>query len=148
MFIFLNIGIYTFLLSIICAAAFLSYRYTKNPVSQVPRPYIFKESIIKKNSSNAPILIIGDRLGNRLSKYKNMMADTISSNLSKKVEIVSIAMDGEGIHRTLEKIKKLGKLPLITIYIGGSEESYEQSLYASLLKVASWLIDWQDSGVY
>jgi hypothetical protein len=114
-------------LSLTCAATFLFYRYSKNPISEVPRPYIFRESIIEKNNTNAPILIIGDRLGHRLSKYKKMMADTISTNLSKKVEIISIAMEGEGIHRTLEKIKSLGKLPLITIYIGGSEETFEQN---------------------
>jgi hypothetical protein len=116
----------TFILSIVSAAAFISYRYIKNPISEVPRPYIFKDNVYKPNTSNAPILIIGDRLGTRLSKYKKLMADTISTNLSKKVEIISMAMDGEGIHRTLERIKKIGKLPLITIYIGGSEETFEQ----------------------
>ena len=117
---------YSFIIAFACAAAFISYRYVKNPVSAVPRPYVFKKNIFERNTSNAPILIIGDRLGMRLSNYKKMMIDTISSNLSKKVEIISIATEGEGIHRTLEKIRNIGKLPLITIYIGGSEETFEQ----------------------
>lgn len=98
----------------------------KNPVSPVPRPYVLKPNIYKKNTSNAPILIIGDRLANRLSKYKKLISETISQNLSKNVEIITMATDGEGIHRTLERIKEIGKLPLITIYLGGSEETFEQ----------------------
>lgn len=53
------------------------------------------------------------------------MANKISENLSKPIKIQSIATEGEGLHRTLEKLKSLGRLPLIIIYIGASEEYVE-----------------------
>jgi hypothetical protein len=74
---------------------------------------------------NAPILIIGDRLGYKLSGYKEYIATKISQNLSKNVKIVSLAAKGEALHRTIQKIKALKKIPLVTIYLGGSEEFFE-----------------------
>lgn len=117
---------FTIVIAFLGSIGFLAYRYKKNPESQIPYPYIFQSNTYDKNISEAPILIIGDRLGKRLANYSQFMADIISSNLSKKVKIISLAEDGEGLHRTLEKIKTMGKLPLVTIYLGGSQEVYEQ----------------------
>ncbi len=103
---------------------FLGIRYTSNQESEVPYPYVFKEQ--PRTETQAPILIIGDRLGKRLASFSNYLAETISTGLSKPIKIDSIATEGEGLHRTLQKIKSLNKLPLITIYLGGSEEFHEQ----------------------
>lgn len=109
---------------IVVPTAFMGYRFTRNQTSEVPYPYIFKNKELTQ--IDAPILIIGDRLGKRLSSFSKYLAETISTGLSKPIKINSIATDGEGLHRTLKKVKTLSKLPLITIYLGGSEESYEQ----------------------
>lgn len=110
---------------ILVGAAFLAYRHNQNISSVVPYPYTFKESAYANLDSDAPILIIGDRLGVRLSSFADIMAKKVSENLSKPIRIDSIATKGEGLHRTLEKVKSLRRLPLIVIYLGGSEETRE-----------------------
>ena len=65
------------------------------------------------------------------------MASKISSNLSKQIKIISLAQKGEGLHRTLMKIKSLKRLPLVTIYLGGSEEAYEQRFKSRDIKTIS-----------
>lgn len=111
---------------LVAAGLFLYYRYDSNQVSEVPYPYTFSKSIYNNVKIDAPILIIGDRLGKRLSSFTNSIAELASQNLSNKIKIETLAVNGEGLHRTLEKVKKLGKLPLITIYLGGSEEYHEK----------------------
>jgi tetratricopeptide (TPR) repeat protein len=107
---------------------YLGYRYQRNQNSPIPYPYTFVKNP-QKVQIDAPILIIGDRLGHRLASFENHLAQLISTNLAKPIKILSIATQGEGLHRTLAKIKSLSRVPLITIYIGGSEETYEQKFY-------------------
>jgi len=94
----------------------------------VPYPYSFSQTVTKDipQRIDAPILIIGDRLGKRFATFSKFMADQISENLSKPIKIESLALDGEGVHRTLDKIKHIGRLPLIIIYLGGGQEYYEK----------------------
>jgi len=106
--------------------AFLTHRYIKNPENSIPYPYIFNQFENSVDIGNAPIIIIGDRLGKRLASFKELIADKISENLSTKVKIIDLTEKGEGLHRTIHKIKQLPRLPLITIYLGGSEEFFEQ----------------------
>lgn len=108
------------------SAIFLGYRYNANIVSEVPYPYYFGKTAYKEIEVDAPILIIGDRLGQRLASFSELISQKASVNLSKKIKIQSLALNGEGLHRTLQKIKSIKKLPLITIYLGGSEEFFEQ----------------------
>ncbi len=106
---------------------FIFDRYRSNSNSTIPLPYVFHNTVYKDiNIEKAPIVIIGDRLGYKLASFKNYMASRISTNLSKQIKIISLAQKGEGLHRTLKKIKNLKRLPLVTIYLGGSEETYEQ----------------------
>lgn len=114
---------------IVIPIIFLGYRYQKNQTSEVPYPYTFRPGSYQNLKVDAPILIIGDRLGKRLASFSNYLAETISTGLSKPIKIATLALDGEGLHRTLKKIKSLKKLPLITIYLGGSEEFFEQRFY-------------------
>ena len=103
-------------------------RYTSNISSLVPYPYILPK--IEKTDDYAPILIIGDRLAFKLSSFQKYMSSRISENLSKNVKIITLATKGEGLHRTLQKVRALKKTPLITIYLGGSEETNEQRFYS------------------
>ncbi|MEX0797814.1 MAG: hypothetical protein WEB87_01730 [Bacteriovoracaceae bacterium] len=114
-----------FVAPLILASLFLWYKYKKNVQSVVPYPYVFQNNAYSELNVEAPILIVGDRMGDRLGSFAKIMADKVSENLSKPVKIDSIAVKGEGLHRTLEKIKSLKRLPLIIVYMGGSEESAE-----------------------
>lgn len=111
---------------VVVPIVFLGQRYTSNQTSEVPYPYVFKKDTYNSLTSDAPILIIGDRLGKRLASFSKYLAQTISTGLSKPIKIQTMATAGEGLHRTLERVKKLPKVPLITIYLGGSEEFHEQ----------------------
>lgn len=122
-----NILFLTILIIIAALGVFSFERISKNPESLIPLPYKFAPSLSAQiDSENIPILIIGDRLGFQLAGYKDYLAEKISINLTKKVKILSMAQKGEALHRTLQKVKRLNKLPLITIYLGGSEEYFEK----------------------
>jgi hypothetical protein len=117
----------TILILIAFVGVFSFERISKNPESLIPYPYKFDQSVTTPiDSENIPILIIGDRLAFQLASYKDYLAEKISINLTKKVKILSMAQKGESLHRTLQRVKRLNKLPLITIYLGGSEEYYEK----------------------
>ncbi len=120
--------LFLILITIFGAAGVFTYeRITKNPVSLIPFPYKFAPSLDTQiDSESIPILIIGDRMGFKLASVKNYLEEKISINLTKKVKILSLAQKGEALHRTVQKIKRLNKLPLITIYLGASEEFYEK----------------------
>ncbi|MCO4754637.1 MAG: hypothetical protein KC478_09140 [Bacteriovoracaceae bacterium] len=114
---------------ILAAAIFLWQRYSSNVVSVAPYPYVFQNDSYKDIEPEAPILIIGDRLGHRFGSFAQIMAKKVSTNLTKPIKIQSIAEKGEGLHRTLQKVKSLKRLPLIMIYLGSSEESYESRFH-------------------
>lgn len=120
-----KILIYCLLAAFLGLGAFLAQRYSKNPTSVAPYPYSFEEEVGQNLSVDAPILIVGDRMGERLASFSKLMASKISENLSKPIKIESMAAKGEGLHRTLRKLKSLKKLPLIIIYLGGTEEASE-----------------------
>lgn len=102
-------------------------------VSIVPYPYFF--NFKPEPSEKAPILIIGDRMGIRLTLFKEQLAKKISSNLSKPIKIDTITIDGLSMARTLNKIKNYGSLPFIVIYAGGSQEYLEKRFEISDLKI-------------
>jgi hypothetical protein len=119
---------------VVTPMVFLGYRFHFNKTSEVPYPYVFKDKVYQNLPVDAPILIIGDRLGKRLASFSNYLSETISTGLSKPIKIQSIATEGEGLHRTIKKIKNLPKVPLITIYLGGSEEFFEQKFLTKDIK--------------
>jgi hypothetical protein len=118
---------------ILIIIVFFSNRYNKNLTKQAPYPYIFANKTAKLKI-DAPILIIGDQYGAALSALKEDLASKISEGLSTPIKIETLAMKGEGAHRTLNKIKNLEKLPLVIIYLGGSQEEYENKFLQKDLK--------------
>lgn len=107
-------------------ALFFGYqRYGQNQESIIPYPFTFSHRLNKELEITAPIIIIGDTMAERLSLFKKRLAEKISKNLSKPIEIQSLALNGENIHRTLQKLKNLNKVPLITIYLGQMDQNYE-----------------------
>ncbi len=112
---------------------FVFKRYQANPEQIVPLPYQFQEGApgIKLD---APILIVGDRMGNYLAKFHTTLAETISSNLARPIKIQTLAKAGAGIHRTIHELKSISQWPQILIYQGGSEEFYENKFNESEIK--------------
>lgn len=114
----------TLFLFVTLAGTYLVYnRYKRNITQFFPYPYTFKTQT--DLNSIAPIAIIGDRLGVRLSTFSDIMAREISTNLVKKIEITSFAQKNYGLHRTLDQLKRMKKFPKIVVYLGGSEEYFE-----------------------
>jgi hypothetical protein len=103
-------------------------RYEANPEQIVPYPYFYNFSS-QPIKPEAPILIIGDRMGDYFSKFSVNLAETISVNLAKPIKIQSIARKGQGLHRTLHELKSLTQWPQILIYQGGSEEFIENKFH-------------------
>ena len=110
---------------IVVPLSWLGYRYSQNETTLIPKPYSFTPGIYRGIEADAPILIVGDAMAVRLSKFSSMLANKISVNLSKPIKIESLALEGEGLHRTMEKVSKLERPPLIIIYLGNIDESYE-----------------------
>lgn len=108
-------------------------RLRKNPEQIVPYPYDFvtKAPAMKPD---APILIVGDRMGAYFARFKEELAATISQNLDNVIKIQSIAKDGNGLHRTLHQLKSLVQWPQIIIYQGGSEEFSESKFEVSEIR--------------
>lgn len=103
---------------------FVYGRYRVNPEQIVPYPYTFKSSA-NAIELDAPILIVGDRMGEYFAKFKVELAQTISINLANPIKIQTLAKEGKALHRTLHELKGLTKWPQIMIYHGASEEFRE-----------------------
>lgn len=121
-------------LTIILTVGFLVWdRYRKNSETFIPFPYEFETSNTKLEV-DSPILIIGDRMGERLLDFKVHLAETISTGLVNPIKIQGLAKKGKGIHRTIQDVESLSKWPQILIYQGGSEEFSEQKFLTKELK--------------
>lgn len=120
----LSFLVFTVFLALIGGGIFLFNRYKANPEQIVPYPYYFLAPA-SALQSDAPILIIGDRMGEYFAKFKTELSSVISQNLDNSIKIQSLAQSGDGIHRTLYKLKALKGWPQILIYQGGSEEFLE-----------------------
>ena len=126
----LSFILYFFLFIVVTIGYLVWDRYQNNIEQIVPYPYEFQqksESIV----SEAPILIIGDRMGNYLSRFSTTLASVISKNLDKPIKIQSMAKDGFGLHRTLHQMRSLAPWPKIILYHGASEEFYEDKFNPS-----------------
>lgn len=119
------------ILAVVLTGGFFVWeRYQQNPQQVVPFPYTFQENA-PATKLDAPILITGDQMGVYFSKFKTVLAATISSNLAKPIKIQSMAKNGFGLHRTLHDLKALTQWPQILIYQGASEEYFESKFNLS-----------------
>lgn len=108
--------------------AVIFQRFKANEESITPFPYKFAQPSAEYKVE-APILIIGDRMGARLSRYTEQLRDVISADIDNKIKVQSLAKAGYGLHRTLEDLKVIQKWPQILIYQGGSEEFSEEKFH-------------------
>lgn len=112
--------------AILTLGIFVFNRYQRNPEQIVPYPFAFINPP-EKITPEAPILIVGDRMGQYFGKFSNYLSETISVNLSKPIKIQTIAEKETPLHRTLHQLKGLTQWPQIVIYQGGSEEFLEET---------------------
>lgn len=118
-------GLLLVILAVILTGGFLVFqRYQQNPEQIVPLPYKFQENA-PALKLDAPIVIVGDEMGAYFAKFKTVLAETISVNLSKPINIQSLAQKDFGLHRTLHQLKGLTQWPQILIYQGASQEFLE-----------------------
>jgi hypothetical protein len=113
-------------LAVVVTGGYLVFdRFQNNPEQILPFPYAFTEEA-PALKLDAPILIVGDRMGHYFGKFSAVLAETISQNLAKPIKVQTIATPGNGLHRTLHELKSLVQWPQILIYQGGSEEFSEE----------------------
>lgn len=122
---FLSFIIITISGALLTIGIFLFLRFQNNPQQIVPYPYTFEKEAPSFNV-DAPILIVGDRMGEYLAKFNEELAQMISVNLTKPIKVQSIAKTGNALHRTLHELKSINQWPQILIYQGGSEEFNEK----------------------
>ncbi|CBW26327.1 putative exported protein [Halobacteriovorax marinus SJ] len=118
-----------FTVASIAVGALFIIRIQNKPTTIYPFPYIvdgaqYKSADLKEIRSS-DILIVGDRMGEYLEKYIPAVNETLSKNLRNKLNIYNWSAANEGLHRTIKKLRVLKKLPPIVIYVGGSEEFFE-----------------------
>jgi len=106
------------------ALYFVVTRLTGNPKGLLPLPYALSPAS-EGIQLDAPVLIVGDRMGARFGLFKENLALNLSVGLSKPIQIQSIAREGFGLHRTLRQLQSLVKWPKVLLYQGGSEEFRE-----------------------
>lgn len=120
----LTAGLALVLVVILAATGYLFLRYNKNKEQVVPYPYVFETKEAWEIS--APIIMIGDRMGEQLARFETELAAKISENLAKPIEIQTLAKEGLPLHRTIHQLKGIGKWPQIVLYQGASEEWNEE----------------------
>jgi len=124
----IGLGKIIFTLAILTIVVIIGWRIKKNPASDAPYPYKIsgqaKTELIDK-AKDAQILFIGDRLGAGLDKFIQSFNQAASKNISEPLKIYNMSRDGLGLHRILNELKSLPKLPSLIIYYGSTQEFFE-----------------------
>jgi hypothetical protein len=103
-------------------------RWEANPEGVIPLPYKLP-ALRERLVVDAPLLIVGDRMGARLALFKEEFSEALSKGLSKPLKIHSLARPFEGLHRTLRQLEAMPKWPRVVLYQGGSEEMHESKFF-------------------
>ena len=114
----------TLLIFIILIFSKTNAQFVNHPYSYLISNQILDQKEINE-ASNAHVLFIGDKMGVALSHYIPYINEKLSKNLQSPLKIVNWCKKNESIVRTLDKIKKLKKIPPIIIYHGSAHEFYE-----------------------
>jgi hypothetical protein len=122
---------FSIILIVLISIFFVYWRFSNGITQITPYPYQVTKSTFEneKEASKADVLIIGDRMGKALDPYLDTIRVSTSKGLAEALNIYNWSMTGEGLHRTLAKIKNLKKLPPVIIYHGASEEFLEKKFF-------------------
>lgn len=121
-----------FLLFILIAViGYGAWIYQSMPTQITPLPYSFKQIELDgiNSAEDAHVLIVGDRMGVSLNPYLEMINQQLAPKLQEPLRIANWSRNGEGLHRTLEKLKNLKNFPSIIVYLGGGQEFEERRFY-------------------
>lgn len=115
---------YTILIAFLGAVVLFGSRFFANDESPYPYPYTVNK--IKRSetlkASKADILIIGGSQGKNLNPFLKRFITEASKSLKNPLKLYNWARENEPMGVTLQKVKTLEKFPMITLYIGGSDE--------------------------
>ena len=118
----------------VAPCAYLAHRYQSNTITNTPYPFIFSP-LIEPASTDAQVVIIGDKMADRLAKFSKELSRKISGKgMTKTIKITSLAKENQNIHRSLHKIKTMGPLPLIIIFMSNIDDSSEKLFYKKDIK--------------
>ncbi|HAZ13307.1 MAG: hypothetical protein A2X86_15205 [Bdellovibrionales bacterium GWA2_49_15] len=103
------------------------YTARNAPMQIIPYPYLINVSSPEdlSKAENTNILLIGDRLALSFARFMPALIQELSSNIRTPLKFHIWAMEGEGLHRTLARLKHLTHWPKVIIYLGSSEEGFE-----------------------
>ena len=127
----------TLLILVLAAAGYGYVEFYPRKILITPYPYSFNDNAKNalqselKEAESTKILIVGDRMGESLSKYTPEMLADLAKNFKNPPKIYNWSKPHEGLHRTLYKLKSLKKIPSIVIYLGASSELFEKTFEAS-----------------
>ncbi len=122
--------------------AWIGFVIWVNPAQRYPFPYKFSGEILSpeaiNQAENSDILIVGDRLALPLNEAADFIKEETSQQLKSPLKIFNWGEFGEGLHRTLHKIKSLKKIPGIVVYLGGSQEFHEEKFNIKNYSSIKW----------
>ncbi len=119
------------LLIVAVAIGWVGNRWFTEPTLIAPLPYQIdaKFGTDLDLAQEANVLILGDRLGKSLDPYIKDLVEKLSVKLKDPMRIVNWSRTHENLGRSLHKLKQLKKFPDIILYLGGSEEFYEERFH-------------------
>lgn len=120
-------------ISLIVIVAYLAWVYQNGQTAINPLPYNFKTQVFEglPAAEEAHILFVGDRMGASLDPYLELINKSLDKKLKEPLRVYNWSRNGEGLHRTLAKLKTLNKYPQVVIYLGGGQEFEERRFYLS-----------------
>ena len=105
------------------------FRFYRN--TDDPYPYVIEKVSWEglEKAGEADILIIGDRMGEKLAPYLLPLLEKTTGKFKKNLKMYNWSRSYEGLHRTLAKLRSLSRWPTLLIYHGASEEFYENKIH-------------------
>ncbi len=118
--------------------AYVTLRLLNSPTRIIPYPYIISSTIdIPEEVELSTLLVVGDRLGKSLSFFAERIREQVFKTTDSSFTMFNWAEDGEGLHRTIAKLKSLDVYPSLVIYFGGSQEFQEKKFNLKDKKIIS-----------
>lgn len=127
--------LFFFLIFFVGTISFFLLLFYLRSSEEYPYPYQFANSFMYSNKveiSNSDIIFLGDKMGVQLGKYENEIQKYVKTKTQLKFK--NLSLPGEGLHRTLLKLKNLSSKPKLIIYHGGSDEFRETVYLFSQIK--------------
>jgi hypothetical protein len=117
------------LLGFLGISGFIYFKLTQMPEQTIPYPYTFTIDPLPKVDPGSNIVLMGDDQGKKFAQFLPHLEETLGQGLKSKIKVHDLTQKHEGMHRTLQKLRSFSTLPKIILYLGGTEEFYEQKFH-------------------